>query len=422
MQKFLPLFAAFLLAANVIPVVHDAHGVTDEEKKSAFLESRNQSKAKQDARPKKSPSVKKTSAKPLKSPAKAPTPKAATPKVPVKAAAKPSPKAEFFAAAEADPKASLRPGSAAKPAKKVGGEKAKAAPKKKRATVRTKPIAKPKPAAKRRSAVKKSADSALPVRLAPPEPTPLREIPPVSRASKPSPTPVPSSKPKPKPEVTPRAPLGSKSSERTQEPLVVQKFGAPEGGEILPPMQQEPPRRWSWWPFLGGSKYKYLSRSVREAIDRAPVLKHRWRYIVVHNSGTRQGNAKAFDYYHRKVRKMPNGLAYHFVIGNGTSSGNGQVEIGSRWLRQINGGHVHSDYLNSIALGICLVGDFNGGKPKKEQLEALEELIRYLRNRVGKTERKYAVVRIHKDINPPQWPTDCPGNKFPVDWLYRKFD
>jgi hypothetical protein len=26
--------------------------------------------------------------------------------------------------------------------------------------------------------------------------------------------------------------------------------------------------------------------------------------------GTRQGNAKAFEYYHRRVRKMQNGLAY----------------------------------------------------------------------------------------------------------------
>jgi len=28
----------------------------------------------------------------------------------------------------------------------------------------------------------------------------------------------------------------------------------------------------------------------------------------------------------------------HFVIGNGTSTGNGQVEVGNRWRRQINGG------------------------------------------------------------------------------------
>ena len=65
---------------------------------------------------------------------------------------------------------------------------------------------------------------------------------------------------------------------------------------------------------------------------------------------------------------MQNGLAYHFVIGNGTSTGNGQIEVGDRWRRQINGGHVHSDYLNNISLGICLVGDFNRGQPTRAQL------------------------------------------------------
>jgi hypothetical protein len=170
------------------------------------------------------------------------------------------------------------------------------------------------------------------------------------------------------------------------------------------------------------SRWKYLSRGVREQIDRAPVQKSRWKYIVVHNSGTRQGNARAFEYYHRQVRKMQNGLAYQFVIGNGTSSGDGQVEVGDRWRKQINGGHVHSDYLNNIAIGICLVGDFNHDKPTAKQLEALDELIRYLRQRVGKSDGKWAIVKAHKEINPPQWPTDCPGNDFPYRWLHNRYD
>lgn len=152
------------------------------------------------------------------------------------------------------------------------------------------------------------------------------------------------------------------------------------------------------------------------------MQKNRWKYIVVHNSGTRQGNARAFEYYHRQVRKMQNGLAYQFVIGNGTSSGDGQIEVGDRWRKQINGGHVHSDYLNNIAIGICLVGDFNHDKPTSKQLEALDELIRYLRQRVGKSDGKWSIVKAHKEINPPQWPTDCPGNDFPYRWLHNRFD
>ena len=166
-------------------------------------------------------------------------------------------------------------------------------------------------------------------------------------------------------------------------------------------------------------RWRYLTPAVRRAIDDARVARNRWKYIVVHNSGTRQGNARIFDYYHRHVRRMQNGLAYHFVIGNGTSSGDGQIEIGHRWVQQLAGGHVHSDYLNYISIGICLVGDFNRDLPSRAEYEALDELIRYLRQRVGKIDGKYSIVLGHKEINPR--PTDCPGNRFPLNWLHRTF-
>jgi hypothetical protein len=250
----------------------------------------------------------------------------------------------------------------------------------------------------------------------------------------PPPTVAPKPKPKPEPEATPRlkprphgtpllvitpkpAPVTpAPSTARDVAPAVtVQKSGFEEA-EIVPAEK----KGGSW--FFSGPKYQYLTAAVRAEIDKAAVRKGRWRYTVVHNSGTRQGSAKAFDYYHLHVRKMPNGLAYHFVIGNGTATGDGQIEIGNRWRRQINGGHVHSDYLNNIALGICLVGDYNRDVPTKRQLEATEELVGYLRKRVGKIEGKPSIVKAHREINPPRWPTDCPGDRFPYRWLHSKFD
>jgi len=211
----------------------------------------------------------------------------------------------------------------------------------------------------------------------------------------------------------PRAPP---SGERAQ--VVIEKSGLEEDQGLEPP--PTPPPRRGFWPWSRSSgNYRYLTRSVIEAIRRAPVKRRRWQFIVVHNSGTRQGNARVFDYYHRHVRRMQNGLAYHFVIGNGTSTGNGQIEVGDRWRRQINGGHVHSDYLNNISLGICLVGDFNRGQPTRAQLDACEELIRYLRERCGKTDRGAIPVRPHREMNPPRWPTDCPGDDFPYSWFRR---
>lgn len=223
--------------------------------------------------------------------------------------------------------------------------------------------------------------------------------------------------PPPRPLVTPSPTAADEQrTEVTGAPIVIEKSGAEEDQGVLPPPRPERRGLFGW----GGPRYRYLTREVRQAIDRAPVKRGRWQYIVIHNSGTRQGNARIFNNYHKNVRRMENGLAYHFVIGNGTSSGNGEIEVGSRWTRQIQGGHVASDYLNKISIGICFVGDFNRDKPTEAQLGALEELVRYLRNRVGRTKGRLAIVKAHREINPK--PTDCPGDRFPYSWLRRKFD
>ena len=234
-------------------------------------------------------------------------------------------------------------------------------------------------------------------------------------------TPVPHPSAAPTPSVTPQPPVARAIPVPAQEApqVTVEKSGFEEDQGLEPP-PSPPPRRFGFWPWSwtrSTPAYRYLTRSVIEDIRRAPVQRRRWQFIVVHNSGTRQGNARVFDYYHRHVRRMRNGLAYQFVIGNGTSTGNGQIEVGDRWRRQINGGHVHSDYLNNISLGICLVGDFNRDQPTPAQLESCEELIRYLRERCGKIDRHDIVVRPHREMNPPRWPTDCPGDAFPYSWF-----
>ena len=236
-------------------------------------------------------------------------------------------------------------------------------------------------------------------------------------------TPAPHPSAAPTPSVTPQPTIAHALPVPGQEApqVTVEKSGFEEDQGLEPP-PSPPPRRFGFWPWSwtrSTPAYRYLTRSVIEEIRRAPVQRRRWQFIVVHNSGTRQGNARVFDYYHRHVRRMRNGLAYQFVIGNGTSTGNGQIEVGDRWRRQINGGHVHSDYLNNISLGICLVGDFNRDQPTRAQLEACEELIRYLRERCGKIDRHDIVVRPHREMNPPRWPTDCPGDAFPYSWFHR---
>jgi hypothetical protein len=286
------------------------------------------------------------------------------------------------------------------------------------------PTPKPKTAKKKSDAkktsdkTKKSAKSKSEQKEETPKPrkTPapqLEEARAASESATPAPRAIAVPTPAPSPQTKPRAVSAS-----GQAQVVIEKSGIEEDQGFEPP--PPPPPRRGFWPWSRPVSYRYLTSSVVEAIRRAPVKRRRWQFIVVHNSGTRQGNARVFDYYHKHVRRMQNGLAYHFVIGNGTSTGNGQIEVGDRWRRQINGGHVHSDYLNNISLGICLVGDFNRDQPTRAQLEACEELIRYLRDRCGKTERGTIPVKPHREMNPPRWATDCPGDDFPYSW-FRKF-
>lgn len=258
------------------------------------------------------------------------------------------------------------------------------------------------------------------------KPKPAKK-PPAKKKATPKPTPeekeeeeeaTPARTPRPKKEATPETRPMPSESPPTPQPSPTAAEAQEPAEVVITKSGYQKPRGFSLLPFhLFGKRYKYLTNSVRREIDHASVLRERWRFIIVHNSGTRQGNARIFDYYHRHVRRMRNGLAYHFVIGNGTSSGNGEIEVGDRWRRQINGGHVHSDYLNNISLGICLVGDFNRDQPTRAQLDSCEELIRYLRDRCGKVDRNDIPVRPHREMNPPRWPTDCPGDAFPYRWF-----
>ena len=155
---------------------------------------------------------------------------------------------------------------------------------------------------------------------------------------------------------------------------------------------------------------------VRAQIDSARDHMREWEYIVVHHSGTSGGNATIFDAYH-KERGMENGMAYHFVIGNGSDSGNGQIEVGNRWRRQIQGGHLASDSLNEIAIGICLVGDFTHHQPSPRQIDALTELVHHLREISPSPRLKF---RLHREINTK--PTECPGKLFPSSKIHEVLD
>ena len=141
---------------------------------------------------------------------------------------------------------------------------------------------------------------------------------------------------------------------------------------------------------------------------------NRWKYIIVHHSATAGGGASRFDQAHRN-----NGwdeLGYHFVIGNGSDTSDGKIEVGDRWRKQKHGAHCRvdpndSNEYNKHGIGICLVGNFNQTRPTRKQMQSL---IRLTRGLLRDTGLRPSAVHYHKDFDS----TECPGRSFP----YREFE
>lgn len=159
------------------------------------------------------------------------------------------------------------------------------------------------------------------------------------------------------------------------------------------------------------------AKKVAEATRRIKVDVDRWQWIIVHHSAIEAGNAKAYDNYHRNVKRMRNGLAYHFVIGCGKDSGDGEIEIGSRWTDQIRGGHVRKASVNDVGIGICLVGNFQNRKPTAKQLAAFNELMLLLKDFILEKKCRFAG---HKEIDLHH--TVCPGRHFPLRKMHQRYD
>jgi N-acetylmuramoyl-L-alanine amidase len=140
-----------------------------------------------------------------------------------------------------------------------------------------------------------------------------------------------------------------------------------------------------------------------------------WEFIVIHHSATRMGSADAFDSAHR-ARGMINGLAYHFVIDNGTDGkADGLIETGARWVKQMYGGHCRQAYMNEHGIGICLVGDFSRDEPTAKQLDSLVLLIRGLQEQFHIADDH---ILGHGEVIGEF--SECPGRNFPWEELRKR--
>ena len=145
-----------------------------------------------------------------------------------------------------------------------------------------------------------------------------------------------------------------------------------------------------------------------------PQVEKGWRAIIVHHTATDFGNAALIDKWHRE-RNHWEGVGYDFVIGNGTDSGDGEVEVTFRWRKQIPGAHCKTpnNWANEDGIAICLIGNFNDTRPTPRQVQSLLKLIRFLQKRYGiPTSRVYG-----HGTTPGAHVTECPGRNLSITKL-----
>ena len=159
-------------------------------------------------------------------------------------------------------------------------------------------------------------------------------------------------------------------------------------------------------PSLPSSILKTLN-SIKES--------SRWKKIVIHHSATPTDDAMNMHRVH-KARGMKNGLAYHFVISNGSRKAkDGEIHVGGRWKGQLDGGHMKKSSLNKSTIGICLIGNFELRAPTSSQLNSLEALCRHLM----KSRRiSHSNVTTHKILHPNH--TACPGKHFSLSSFIKR--
>ena len=167
-------------------------------------------------------------------------------------------------------------------------------------------------------------------------------------------------------------------------------------------------------PIEGPIELGKLSIANRRILDGIDIKTSKWRHIILHHTATNNGTAAGFDKVHRR-RGMENGLAYHFLIGNGRGMGDGELHICDRWKRQIQGGHMSSTKLNEISIGVCLVGNFEKSKPSEKQMEQLEAVLSYL---LEKTRVPLNRITTHTLAHKNH--TLCPGKYFPFERIKGK--
>lgn len=160
---------------------------------------------------------------------------------------------------------------------------------------------------------------------------------------------------------------------------------------------------------------KLLDSSTLSKLNSIRPTPGKWQRIIIHHSATPIDDAVNMHKVHL-ARGMKNGLAYHFVVSNGSRKArDGEIYLSNRWKGQLDGGHVKKQAWNRTSIGICLIGNFELRPPTSKQLSALEGLCEYL---MKGCKLQANDVTTHTIFHPKH--TVCPGKYFSLTGLRRR--
>ncbi len=148
-----------------------------------------------------------------------------------------------------------------------------------------------------------------------------------------------------------------------------------------------------------------------------PKAQRPWRYVVLHHSAKPTGGHDQLDREHRENHNL-NGCGYHFVIGNGSESPDGQIEVTRRWSEQKSGAYCNDlshPQANEYGISICLIGDLDKSPPTAKQVETARLLVDYLQQRYAITADRVGTHGMLANAG-----TACPGRQFPADSILRR--
>lgn len=176
------------------------------------------------------------------------------------------------------------------------------------------------------------------------------------------------------------------------------------------------------------SKTKRSKKKRKKKMTRAQVREHNaallanledglprrdfdWKYIVVHHTASEWSSLERIDRYHRQKFDDPDGIEYHFLIGNGKKRPEGFIELG-RWKLQKLAIHLFKPEGAPQAIAISLVGNLHERKIRPAQYEALRDLVVELARR-----HKIPPENITTHTRVDGRLTVCPGRNFPFKRL-----